>query len=209
MPSACSDPATPGQRRPRSRRGILLGLLLLCGQATPGTPAHASQNQGWLRGAFPVSRFGGYTSPFGMRSHPLSGDLRPHYGLDIASPLGAPVRSWWSGRVSEVIRDGGCGNGLVIRSGDYEHIYCHLQGTVEGNTYRSAGVQLRTGQRVRTGEVIAHVGLTGSTTGPHLHWGLRYRGNWLDPARVLRAMAESRRQRTPARQWAPNVGQLR
>jgi len=187
---------------------VSLGLLAML-PLLP-RPAEASARRStWLRGTFPVVSFAGYTSPFGMRNHPLGGGARPHYGLDIAAPLGSAVRSWWSGTVSEVIRDGGCGNGLVIRSGHYEHIYCHLSGSASSNAYRSGGVSLREGQRVRTGQTIGHVGLTGSTTGPHLHWGLRYRGEWMDPARVLRAMAESRRSRPARVAQTPSVGQFR
>jgi murein DD-endopeptidase MepM/ murein hydrolase activator NlpD len=169
----------------------LASALVLLGSLPK--PAGARGPTGWLRGVFPVASFAGYTSPFGMRTHPLSGDRRQHFGIDIAGPLGSPVRSWWHGTVTEVIRDGGCGNGLTLRSGNYEHVYCHLAGSVEGGWYRSGGVLLRAGQRVRAGQVIGHIGLTGSTTGPHLHWGIRYRGDWMDPARVLRAMAASRR----------------
>ncbi|MFM7312259.1 MAG: M23 family metallopeptidase [Cyanobium sp.] len=158
----------------------------------PPLPA-AAQATGWLQGVFPVVSFVGFTSGFGNRMHPLAGDRRPHYGVDIAAPLGSPVLSWWSGRVQDVISDGGCGNGLVIRSGDYEHIYCHLAGEIGGGTYSSGAVRLQSGQVVRRGQLIGHVGLTGSTTGPHLHWGMRYRGQWMDPARILRAMAASRR----------------
>jgi murein DD-endopeptidase MepM/ murein hydrolase activator NlpD len=167
--------------------GLALSLLLL------SAPVQARGANRWGRGVFPVASFSGYTSPFGLRVHPIHGGVRPHYGLDIAAPLGSPIRNWWEGTVSEVIRDGGCGNGLVIRSGDYEHIYCHLSGQVAGGQYRSGGVTLRVSQRVRTGQVIGHVGMSGSTTGPHLHWGLRYRGQWMDPVPVLRAMAASRR----------------
>jgi murein DD-endopeptidase MepM/ murein hydrolase activator NlpD len=94
--------------------------------------------------------------------------------------------------VQDVIHDGACGIGLVIRSGDYEHIYCHLAGHVAGGTYRSGPVALRQGQRLRTGQLIGHVGMSGRTTGPHLHWGLRHGGRWLDPALILRAMAAGR-----------------
>jgi murein DD-endopeptidase MepM/ murein hydrolase activator NlpD len=109
----------------------------------------------------------------------------------------------------EILRDSGCGNGLVIRSGPYEHLYCHLAGQVEGNTYRSGSVLLRRGQSVRTGQTIGHVGLTGSTTGPHLHWGVRHGERWLDPAAVLRAMAADRRRRQPIWRAPFNVGQYR
>ncbi|MFM7087123.1 MAG: M23 family metallopeptidase [Cyanobium sp.] len=182
MPWVCSD------RRRGQLRGAAAALVAVLLQPTAAAVASS-----WVHGVFPVPAFAGFTSGFGMRVHPLGGDLRPHYGVDIAAPLGSPVRSWWSGRVQEVIADGGCGNGLVIRSGDYEHIYCHLAGSVEGDTYRSGAVQLRRGQPVPRGAVIGHVGLSGSTTGPHLHWGMRHRGQWLDPARILRAMAAGRR----------------
>ncbi|KEF43209.1 MAG: peptidase M23 [Cyanobium sp. CACIAM 14] len=184
----------------------MVGALGLAGQALPG---EASNTALWLRGVFPVASFEGYTSSFGMRTHPLSGDVRGHYGIDIAAPLGSPIHSWWAGTVTEVIVDGGCGNGLVIRSGSYEHIYCHLGGQAGNGVYRSGNVLLQEGQRVATGQVIGHVGLTGSTTGPHLHWGMRYQGAWMDPARVLRAMAESRRRRNPIPIQRPSLGVFR
>jgi murein DD-endopeptidase MepM/ murein hydrolase activator NlpD len=45
------------------------------------------------------------------------------------------------------------------------------------------------GSPVRGGQVIGHVGLSGRTSGPHLHWGIRHGGRWLNPAAILRAMA--------------------
>ena len=190
---------------PRRLLALAAGLSL----AVPSLPAQAFSPSTWLSGTFPVVSFAGFTSGFGMRTHPLGGDRRPHYGVDIAAPLGSEVRSWWSGRVSELIRDGGCGNGLVIRSGDYEHIYCHLAGTVAEGAYRSGAIRLGLGQPVRSGQSIAHVGLTGSSTGPHLHWGMRFRGQWLDPARILRAMANSRRSQPLTSAGPPKVGSFR
>jgi len=63
---------------------------------------------------------------------------------------------------------------------------------VVAGVYRSGPVQVAIGQRLQAGELIGHVGITGRTTGPHLHWGIRYRGHWLDPAAILRAMAQAR-----------------
>jgi murein DD-endopeptidase MepM/ murein hydrolase activator NlpD len=153
--------------------------------------AQAQAEPRWRRGVFPVVSFFGYTSHFGLRAGP-GGAEEPHYGLDIAAPLGSPIRNWWGGVVSDVLADGACGNGLVIRSGPYEHLYCHLAGQVVGGVYRSGDVQVASGQRLQAGELIGHVGITGRTTGPHLHWGIRYRGRWLDPAAILRAMAQAR-----------------
>jgi murein DD-endopeptidase MepM/ murein hydrolase activator NlpD len=215
MPLACSEVrprwTALGRHCRRFVRDVSLAPLLLglgtC-LAFPGA-ARALGDRGWIQGVFPVVGFAGYTSGFGMRVHPLSGSVRSHDGIDIAAPLGAPVRNWWSGRLVEVIQDGGCGNGLVIRSGDYEHVYCHLGGVVDGPRYSSGPVQLVQGQRLRSGQTIGHVGMTGSTTGPHLHWGLRYRGAWLDPARVLRAMAASRSDPRTSLGRRPNVGLFR
>ena len=160
------------------------------GFAQPMSQARPGQNP-WRLGVFPVTVFSGYTSSFGGRTGPW-GAIEPHYGLDIAAPLGSPIRNWWGGTVKEVIHDGRCGVGLVIQSGPYEHIYCHLLGSGADGVYRCGGLQLQPGQRVRTGQLIARVGMSGRTTGPHLHWGMRYGGQWLDPAVILRAMARSR-----------------
>ena len=148
-------------------------------------------NTGWQQGVFPVAVFSSYTSHFGLRSGP-AGVAEPHHGIDIAAPLGSPIRNWWGGVVKELINDNRCGVGLVIQSGGYEHIYCHLAGSVQGGAYRSGSVVLQGGSRVRSGQLIGHVGMSGRSSGPHLHWGVRYRGRWLDPAAILRAMAAAR-----------------
>ena len=224
MPSASSNPTAirhpraveRGSGRPPRSRGhrralasLLAGAVTLLAAPPPLGASLTPVQRGWARGVFPVVSFAGFTSGFGMRLHPLSGSLRSHDGIDIAAPLGSPVRSWWTGRVQEVVLDGGCGNGLVIRSGAYEHIYCHLGGTVVNGTYASGAVRLRLGSWVTAGQLIGHVGVSGASTGPHLHWGLRYRGSWLDPARVLRAMAASRNNAPPALARRPKLGQFR
>jgi murein DD-endopeptidase MepM/ murein hydrolase activator NlpD len=163
----------------------LLGGLQFCAAA-------ARAGGAWHSGVFPVSQFLSYSSHYGSRSGP-GGSAEWHHGLDIAAPLGASIRNWWTGVVQDLIDDGGCGVGLVIRSGPYEHVYCHLDGRIEAGSLRSGPVRLVPGQWLRAGQPIGQVGMSGRTTGPHLHWGLRYRGRWLDPARILRAMAESQR----------------
>ena len=166
------------------------GAALAMGGLLAGTALADSR---WRQGVFPVAVFSGYTSHFGQRIGP-SGSLEPHHGLDIAAPLGSPIRNWWGGVVKEVIDDGRCGLGLVIQSGPYEHLYCHLSGSVQNGTYRSGPVALHTGSRVNSGALIGHVGVSGRSTGPHLHWGVRYGGRWLNPTAILRAMAAARGQ---------------
>jgi murein DD-endopeptidase MepM/ murein hydrolase activator NlpD len=153
----------------------------------------------WSRASFPVENFQTYTSPFGPRTDPFTGQVRNHYGLDMAAPLGSYIRSWWSGTVLWVTDEGACGTAIAIQSGDWTHIYCHMQGHVEqdGRGYylidREGGIQLWESQSVPTGARIGRVGMTGRTNGPHLHWALKYRGEWTDPAVVLRAMYAGQR----------------
>jgi len=162
----------------------------------PALVSTATQSA-WQGASFPVEDFTGYTSAFGYRQHPHGG-RRFHYGLDFAAPLGSYVRNWWEGKVMRVASDRQCGVHLIIQSGPWSHVYCHLQGQVvlekTGDWVlvdRPGGIEIRQGQLLPSGQRIARVGMTGATTGPHLHWGLKYQGAWVDPALVIRAMAAS------------------
>ncbi len=152
----------------------------------------------WTNGSFPVENFQAYTSPFGYRRSPVDGEIQFHNGLDMAAPLGSYVRSWWTGTVSRVSNDSLCGNSVTIKSGKWEHAYCHLDGHIETSDKgyylidRSGGIQIGQGQEVPVGARIGRVGMTGRTTGPHLHWVLRHNGSYVDPARVLKEMFNSR-----------------
>ncbi|HEY9888482.1 MAG TPA: M23 family metallopeptidase [Candidatus Obscuribacterales bacterium] len=151
----------------------------------------------WYQASFPVENFQAYTSPFGYRSDPYGGEQRFHYGLDMAAPMGSYIRNWWGGQVIEVSDDSSCGTSVVVQSGSWMHIYCHMQGhvTVEGGDRymvdSGGGLRIREGQAISTGTRIGRIGITGRTTGPHLHWGLKYDNNWVDPALVLQAMYNS------------------
>lgn len=59
---------------------------------------------------------------------------------------------------------------------------------------REGGIQIWEGQQIQAGARLGRVGMTGRTTGPHLHWGLKYDDNWVDPALVLRAMYQNQQQ---------------
>lgn len=148
----------------------------------------------WTRASFPVENFQTYTSPFGYRRDPRSGAQRFHYGLDLAAPNGSYIRNWWGGQVLWVEDQGACGTSLAIQSGEWTHIYCHMHGHVDRSSSpptlvdRTGGIQIRQGQEIPAGARIGRVGMTGRTTGPHLHWGMKFQGNWVDPALVLRAM---------------------
>lgn len=186
---------------------LLLGLLIWAIAELGNIPAMVEAQEAqvqeiqvarspWASASFPVEDFVAYTSPFGYRDHPFGGRSF-HYGLDIAAPMGSYIRSWWAGKVVEVTDDTACGTSIVVESEDWLHIYCHMQGHVvveqDGDRWmvdHDGGVQIRQGDSVKSGQRIGRIGMTGRTTGPHLHWGMKYRGSWIDPAVVLKAMAE-------------------
>jgi murein DD-endopeptidase MepM/ murein hydrolase activator NlpD len=117
-----------------------------------------------------------------------------HNGLDIAAPQGSYIRNWWGGTVIKVGDRGACGTHIIVESGNWKHSYCHMKGRVEklnGRLYivdRAGGIQIAQGQRIPAGFRIGRIGMTGRTTGPHLHWVLRYGNNYVDPGKVLQAM---------------------
>lgn len=168
--------------------------------AVANEPYEIARGSTWQNASFPVENFQEYTSAFGYRRSPTGGLTQEfHSGLDIAAPMGSYVRNWWSGTVVEVIDDGRCGIGLVIESGNWNHIYCHMQGSVEthnGVAYlidRGGGILIGERQQIPAGARIGRVGMTGRSTGPHLHWGLKYASEWYDPALVIRQMYQEQR----------------
>lgn len=207
--------AAPRRRVPGRRRApwmvvvlMVVAMVVALGMADvfsravvqarePQPTQTAALGDQWQRASFPVENFQAYTSPFGYRRDPYSGGQRFHYGLDLAAPLGSYIRNWWEGRIVEVSDDSACGTSVVIQSGHWLHIYCHMHGHVTregGDRYlvdSAGGLRLRQGQMVATGDRIGRVGMTGRTTGPHLHWGLKYDGQWVDPGVVLQAMYSS------------------
>lgn len=163
----------------------------------PLQPQVAKPAPPWYGASFPLEQFTAYTSAFGYRRHPMGGN-RFHYGLDLAAPMGSYIRSWWNGKILRVAGDRNCGTHLIIQSGDWVHIYCHMLGeiVVESGGDRvmvdwPAAMEIRQGAWITAGQRIGRVGMTGAATGPHLHWALRYKGAWVDPAIVIKAMYDS------------------
>lgn len=148
----------------------------------------------WEKGSFPVENFQSYTSGFGYRISPVTGERQFHTGLDMAAPRGSYIRSWWGGNVSDLSDNTACGTLITIQSGQWQHVYCHLEGYVEdsGNgkflVDRDGGIQITLGQDIPAGARIGRIGMSGRTTGPHLHWTLKYNGDYIDPALVLKEM---------------------
>jgi murein DD-endopeptidase MepM/ murein hydrolase activator NlpD len=176
---------------------LFLGISLLPSQKVTATdiPPEIIAANNWQHASFPVETFHSYSSPFGYRRSPTGGNTREfHRGLDIVGPLGSYIRNWWSGQVIDLTDNTACGTSITIRSGEWTHVYCHLMGRVRisGNSrYLSdpeGGIELWLGEQVSSGARIGRIGMTGRTTGPHLHWGLKYSGKYVDPGLVLQEM---------------------
>ena len=113
------------------------------------------------------------TSTFGMRRHPILGYNRMHQGIDFGAGTGTPVFAAGDGVVVEARRWGGYGNWLRIRhQNGWETGYGHLSRYAKG---------LHAGERVKQGEVVAYVGSTGASTGPHLHYETWFKGKRVNP----------------------------
>ncbi|MDP3854173.1 M23 family metallopeptidase [Phenylobacterium sp.] len=113
------------------------------------------------------------TSRFGMRRHPILGFNRMHQGIDFGAGSGTPIVASGDGVVIEARRWGGYGNWLRIRhSGGWETGYAHLSRYGKG---------VRPGMRVSQGQVVAYVGSTGASTGPHLHYEIWKNGGRVNP----------------------------
>jgi murein DD-endopeptidase MepM/ murein hydrolase activator NlpD len=113
------------------------------------------------------------TSGFGFRRHPIFGIRRMHTGVDIGAPRGAPVEAAADGRVIYTGWFGGYGKIVIIdHGGGVSTLYAHL-----------SQILTEEGRSVRQGEIIARVGSTGYSTGPHLHFEVRVNGRPIDPTR--------------------------
>ncbi len=116
---------------------------------------------------------GWLTSRFGYRVSPFTGRKEFHRGLDIAARINTPVTAPADGTVSSIRRDRYSGRVVGINHGyGLDTVYAHLQ-----------KVLVSEGQKVKRGEVIALVGNTGRSTGPHLHYEVRVNGIPVNPLR--------------------------
>lgn len=109
------------------------------------------------------------------RMHPVLGRVRPHYGVDYVADTGTPVYAVADGVVDAVGPRGAAGNMVsLVHANQYRTAYAHLHGFAPG---------IRRGVRVRQGQVIGYVGNTGRSTGAHLHFAMKHKGEFIDPLR--------------------------
>ena len=102
------------------------------------------------------------SSPFGMRKHPIDGFNKMHRGTDFAAPLGTPIMASGDGIIVKAGWCGGGGNCVKIKHNTvYQTIYAHMSKFAN---------RVKSGVRVKQGQIIGYVGSTGKSTGPHLHY---------------------------------------
>ncbi len=120
-------------------------------------------------------KFTRISSRFGKRFHPILNRMRNHKGVDYAAPTGTPIRATADGKVLFKGRKGGYGRTVILQHGKrYSTLYAHM----------SRYGKIRTGQRVRQGQIIGYVGQSGRATGPHLHYEFRINGVHRNPLTV-------------------------
>jgi murein DD-endopeptidase MepM/ murein hydrolase activator NlpD len=119
---------------------------------------------GWLSSQFSLSRF-----------HPVLHENRPHEGIDLSAPMGAPIIAPASGRVISVSNEPGYGNTFQIDHGN---------GIITKFAHCSR-IVVHVGQQVTRGQLIATVGNTGLATGPHLHYEVHVNGQPVDPLKYV------------------------
>ncbi len=169
------------------------------------TPEGESLKKGFLRSPLEFTRV---TSSFSTsRLHPLLGFHRAHTGVDFGAPTGTRVKATGDATVEFAGRRGGYGNLLILRHHNgYETYYAHLSAFASG---------IRPGRSISQGQIVAYVGTTGASTGPHLHYEVRIAGKPYNPMAIKLpgapplAVAQRARFLQQTASWSDKLGLLR
>ena len=172
--------------RPTGQGHLIYGEMVLSGtrfrlyryQPADGEPGYYNAIGEDIRKALLRTPIDGahITSGFGVRLHPLLGYSRMHRGVDFGAPTGTAIYAAGDGVVTRAGPVSGYGNYVEIEhNAQYATAYGHLSAFARG---------LHEGERVRQGEVIGYVGMSGMATGPHLHYEVHYQGVQIDPLSV-------------------------
>jgi murein DD-endopeptidase MepM/ murein hydrolase activator NlpD len=144
------------------------------------TPKGISMRKAFLRAPVEFSRI---SSSFNLRRrHPLYKTIRPHRGIDYAAPTGTPILAAGDGKITTASRSNSNGRYIVIQHGEqFVTKYLHLSKFAKN---------IKSGKRVRQGQIIGYVGSTGWATGPHLHYEFLVNGTHKNPRTVELPKAE-------------------
>lgn len=157
------------------------GMAGEIGDEVAGTPGRAVASVlGGLTGGVAAAKFippvknAKVTSPYGRRTAPKAGASSDHRGIDFRAPVGTPVQASAPGKVINRGSGGKAGNWIEVDYGNgVTSKYLHLQ-----------DANIKVGQKINAGDVIARTGKSGNVTGPHLHWAVYKNGKPVDPMSV-------------------------
>jgi len=123
----------------------------------------------------PIQNQLGLSSNYGARLDPFTNLLAQHPGIDFSAPSGTPIIASGNGTVTSLGYDAAYGNYLMISHSDgFVSKYAHAK-----------KIHVRQGQAVKRGQIIAEVGSTGRSTGPHLHYEITHNGKHVNPMQFL------------------------
>lgn len=115
------------------------------------------------------------TSPYGYRTHPITGEWKFHNGVDLANSMGTPIYAVRSGTVTVATHGTTYGYYVTINHGDgYSSLYAHMTHYVVSK-----------GQSVTKGQLIGYMGSSGRSNGPHLHFSIFYNGSTVNPMNYI------------------------
>ena len=145
------------------------------------TPEGNSMRKAFLRTPVDFARI---SSHFNLkRRHPILNRIRAHKGTDYAAPTGTPIKAAGNGKVIFAGTKGGYGRTVIIRHGQsYKTLYAHMH---------KYGKGIRSGKKVKQGQIIGYVGKSGLATGPHLHYEFYKNGAVRNPVTVKLPKAKS------------------
>jgi len=147
---------------------------------TPQSDLHVNMPAGEKPKLFPIRKeeYSELPVTFGEKIiNPVTKDQVVHYGIDIKANMGTDVIATAGGKVIRAgWEDKGYGNMIVIDHGDdYQSSYAHLK-----------DINVKIGDSVTAGQVIGHIGTTGMSTGPHLHFAISFKGDRVNPLTILK-----------------------
>ncbi len=151
------------------------GEVLFIPKARPDELTKPMKHLYWMRGLFSAPLEGRYSSLEGYRTDPFNGEKRFHNGVDIAAPFNSRIHAAAPGKVILAGWNDGFGKCVILSNPyGYHTLYGHMN-----------MILVKAGQRVYRGQVIGRVGMTGMTTGPHLHFTIYYHWKVQNPLQYL------------------------
>lgn len=157
-----------GSEQQEQAESMELSYILYSGE---NLPDNVSMEQVVLGFDYCTPVSGSLSSGFGYRDHPIEGEEKFHYGLDIAADTGTEISCFADGVVTAVGESTSYGKYCIVsHEGGYSTLYAHC-----------SRITTTSGAAVREGQKIAEVGETGMATGPHLHFELLEEDTYLNP----------------------------